>query len=178
MASTACKALIPPVTPASPSTLRKKVAPAEKTGPAPGSSSKVRGKKQETSAEREERLEAERKKKEFERKEKEIDDATAPMEADLPFSRHARREIMVLKTLCYAMLEIRQFRKELEVLWREMCLTRGTISDLARSREGVYQEYFSGIADLLEGEPSDSEGHLELDPDWTEMEKFGVGSPD
>ncbi|EJF61047.1 hypothetical protein DICSQDRAFT_170594 [Dichomitus squalens LYAD-421 SS1] len=169
----------PLVTPAGPSTPRKKAAPAEKptekAGPALRPSSKARGKKRETTAEREER---ERKQKELERKEKEIADATAPKEADLPFSRRAQREITILKTLRYAMLEIQQFREELEVLRREMRLTRGAISDLAQSREGIYQEYFGGIADLLEGEPSDGEGHPESDPDWGEMERFSMGSPD
>ncbi|TBU36656.1 hypothetical protein BD309DRAFT_1024166 [Dichomitus squalens] len=151
----------PPVTPAGPSTPRKKAGPAEKptekAGPVPGPSSKARRKKRETTAEQEERerkqKERERKEKEREWKEKEINNATAPKEADLPFSRRGRRENTILKTLCYAMSEIRQFREELE-------------------------EYFGGIADLLEGEPSDSEGHPESDPDWAEMERFGVGSPD
>ncbi|EJF57827.1 hypothetical protein DICSQDRAFT_173578 [Dichomitus squalens LYAD-421 SS1] len=169
----------PLVTPTGPSTPRKKAAPAEKptekVGPAPGSSSKARGKKRETTAEREER---ERKQKEFERKEKEIDDAVAPTEADLPFSRRAQREITVLKTLRYAMSEIRQFREELEELRREMRLTHSAISDLARSREGIYQEYFGGITNLLEREPSDGEEHPESDPDWAEMGEFGVGDPD
>ncbi|TBU21736.1 hypothetical protein BD311DRAFT_597976, partial [Dichomitus squalens] len=169
----------PPVTPASPSTPRKKAAPAEKptekAGPAPGPSSKAQRKKRETTAERKER---ERKQKERERKEKEIDDTTAPKEADLPFSQRAWREITILKTLHYAMLEIRQFQEELEVLRREMRLIRGVISDLAWSQEGIYQEYFGGITDLLEGEPLNGEGHPESDLDWAEMERFGVGSPD
>ncbi|TBU21613.1 hypothetical protein BD311DRAFT_812159 [Dichomitus squalens] len=100
----------PPVAPASPSTPRKKVAlaekPTEKAGPTPRPSSKARGKKREMTAEREER---ERKQRERERKEKELDDATAPKEADLPFSRRAQREITILKTLRFAMSKIRQF---------------------------------------------------------------------
>ncbi|TBU54526.1 hypothetical protein BD310DRAFT_908893, partial [Dichomitus squalens] len=174
-----------PAATASPSTLRKKVALAEKAGPVPESLSKARGKKRETTAEREERLEAERRKAEIERRkaeierrEKEIDMTMAPMEADLPFSRRAWREITVLKTLCYAVSEIWQFQEEMEVLWREMCLTCGVISDLAQRRERVYKEYFGGIANLLEGEPSDDEGHLESDPDWAEMEEFGMAEPD
>ncbi|TBU38890.1 hypothetical protein BD309DRAFT_1022532 [Dichomitus squalens] len=166
------------VTPVGRSTPSKKVAPAEKMGPVPGSSSKAWGKERETMAEREERLEAEWRKEEFKRKEKEIDMATTSIEADLPFSRRVWREIIVLKTLHYAMSEIWQLREELEELWREMRLTHGAISDLARSKEGVYQEYFGRITDLLEGEPSDDKGHLDSDPDWAEMEEFGVAELD
>ncbi|EJF59970.1 hypothetical protein DICSQDRAFT_171455 [Dichomitus squalens LYAD-421 SS1] len=56
--------------------------------------------------------------------------------------------------------------------------THGAISDLVRSKEGIYQEYFGGITDLLESEPSNDEGHLESDLDWAEMEEFDMAEPD
>ncbi|TBU60888.1 hypothetical protein BD310DRAFT_975436 [Dichomitus squalens] len=110
----------------------------EKTGPMPRPSSKAWGKKWKTMVEQEEQLKAEqkkrefkRKKKKFRRKKKEIDADTAPIEADLPFSQHAWREITVLKILRYAMSEIQQFREEMEELRHKMRLTCGAISNLA-----------------------------------------------